>query len=202
MAWRSSLATLGVLLSACAALAQSPTPPASQPAPQAQTVPGETPKSRLDRMFERLKGAKDEVEGKAVAEQVGALLARSGSDTADLMHTRVTEALRAREAEIALDLLDTIIALEPQWAQAYATRATVHIQRKDFDGAMRDLRQALMLEPRHFLALAGLGTVFLQTGAEKRALAAFREVLKIHPQQAEIKKAVERLAAEHDGRDI
>jgi tetratricopeptide (TPR) repeat protein len=164
--------------------------------------PDESPKSRLDRLFDRLKAAKDETEGKAVGQLVLRQLARSGSDTADLLMTRVGEAIRANKPEVSLDLLDTILALQPRWAEAYARRASVHIQRKDFDAAMRDLRTTLALEPRHFMALAGLGSVLNETGNPKKALAAFREALKVHPHIEGIGKIVERLAASHDGRDI
>jgi tetratricopeptide (TPR) repeat protein len=196
---------VGALCAAApSALAQErrPSPGGQQPVPSAAAAPEESPKNRLDRLFDRLKAAKDAVEARALAEQIMRALARSGSDTADLLMTRVGEAIRANEAEISLDLLDTVLALQPNWAEAFARRASVHIQRKDYDAAMRDLRAALALEPRHFMALAGLGSVLGETGNPKRALAAFREALKVHPHMEAIKKAVERLAAEHDGRDI
>jgi tetratricopeptide (TPR) repeat protein len=171
---------VGALCAAApSALAQErrPSPGGQQPVPSAAAAPEESPKNRLDRLFDRLKAA-------------------------NLLMTRVGEAIRANEAEISLDLLDTVLALQPNWAEAFARRASVHIQRKDYDAAMRDLRAALALEPRHFMALAGLGSVLGETGNPKRALAAFREALKVHPHMEAIKKAVERLAAEHDGRDI
>jgi Flp pilus assembly protein TadD len=115
---------------------------------------------------------------------------------------RVQEAVRAQDSVLALDLLDSVMALKPDWAEAYNRRAAVHFQRKDMDGAMRDLRQTLSLEPRHFQALAGIGMVFQQGGNGKQALAAFREALKINPHLKGIKQAAERLATNHDGQDI
>jgi tetratricopeptide (TPR) repeat protein len=203
MARLSTIASLaGALLLAGFSASAQERRPAPQPGAEAAQPADSTPQGRVDRLFERLRDSKDATEANGIAGQILRSFARSGSDTADLLFTRVGEAMRAQDHVLALDLLDTVLALEPQWAEALARRASVHIQRKDFDAAMRDLRAALALEPRHFMALAGLGSVFNEVGNPKRALAAFREALKLHPHLEQVKKAVERLAAEHDGRDI
>lgn len=180
-------------------------PPLSRQAPPAEPerrVPDPRHQSRMDQLFERLAAAGAEAEAESLAEQIARLWARSGSDTLDLLMERVQQAAKADDADTALDLLDSVLALKPDWAEAYNRRAAVHFQRKDMDGAMRDLRQALALEPRHFQALAGVGMIFQQGGNEKQALAAFREALKLHPHLKGVKQAAERLATEHDGQGI
>jgi tetratricopeptide (TPR) repeat protein len=115
---------------------------------------------------------------------------------------RVRQAMDAKDGDLALDLLDSVLALKPDFAEAYNRRAAVHFQRQDLDGAMRDLRMTLSLEPRHFQALAGIGMVFQQGGNGRQALAAFREALKLNPHLKGIKQAAEKLAVDHDGQDI
>jgi tetratricopeptide (TPR) repeat protein len=180
-------------------------PSASQPTTPAEPdrrFPDPNHQSRIDQLFERLAAARDEAEAGALVEQIERIWQRSGSDTIDLLMSRARDASSARDGVLALDIIDSVVALKPDWAEVYSRRASVLFQLKDFDGAMRDLRQTLVLEPRHFQALAGVGMVFQQGGNAPKALAAFREALKINPHFKGIKQSVEKLAIEHDGQDL
>jgi tetratricopeptide (TPR) repeat protein len=187
-------------------LALGSTPVAAQqarpPAEPERRVPDTKHQPRLDQLFERLAASGTETEAEGIAEQIARLWARSGSDTLDLLMDRVKQAMEAQDGVLALDLLDSVLALKPDWAEAYSRRAAVHFQLKDMDGAMRDLRQTLLLEPRHFQALAGIGMIFQQGGNEKQALAAFREALKLNPYIKGVKQAAEKLGVDHDGQGI
>jgi len=179
--------------------AESRTAPPSEPE---RRFPETRHQSRADQLFERLAAARDEAEAANLTEQIERLWQRSGSDTIDLLMTRAREASAGKDGVLALDLLDSVLALKPDWAEAYNRRATVLFQQQDFDGAMRDLRQTLALEPRHFQALAGIGTIFQRGGNGRQALAAFKEALKINPHFKGIKQAAEKLAVDHDGQNI
>jgi tetratricopeptide (TPR) repeat protein len=172
------------------------------PAEPERRVPDVKHQPRLDQLFERLAAAGAETEAEGIAEQIVRIWARSGSDTLDLLMDRVKQAMEAKDGVLALDILDSVLALKPDWAEAYSRRAAVHFQLKDMDGAMRDLRQTLLLEPRHFQALAGIGMIFQQGGNEKQALAAFREALKLNPYIKGVKQAAEKLGVDHDGQGI
>jgi tetratricopeptide (TPR) repeat protein len=158
--------------------------------------------SRSDQLFERLAAAKDEVEAGSIAEQINGIWARSGSDTLDLLMTRAGEALAAKDTVLALDVIDSVLALKSDWAEVYNRRAAIHFQRQDFDAAVRDLRQTLILEPRHFQALAGVGMIFQQGGNGRQALAAFNSALKLNPHLKGIKQAAEKLSLEYNGQGI
>ncbi len=159
-------------------------------------------KSRIDSLFDRLAAAKDEVEAKGISEQIQRAWLKSGSDTSDLLMTRVVAAMQAKDTVLALDLLDSILALKPDWAEAWNKRATVLYQSKDFDGSLRDIRQVLALEPRHFGALAGLGMILRENGRDRQALAVLRQVLKIHPHLTSVDEAVKRMAPTVDGQSL
>jgi tetratricopeptide (TPR) repeat protein len=197
-------AILAVLaLTAGSALAQgnrapAPTPPAAAPQGQPAPVPGQ---SRLDRLFQRLEAARTDTEAKGIADQIERLWLRSGSDTSDLLMTRVVQASRSGAQDEALDILDSVLALQPNWAEAWYRRASVHFARKDFDAAMRDLGRTLALEPRHFEAMAGVGIILNEVGQPKKSLVALRRALKLHPHLKAAKDLEKRLAADHDGRD-
>jgi Flp pilus assembly protein TadD len=181
---------------------QSPSTDSKKSTEQETKRPDFAHQSRAEQLFERLAAAKDEIEASSIAEQINRIWARSGSDTLDLLMSRASEAVAAKDTVLALDVLDSILALKSDWAEVYNRRATIHFQRQDFDAAMRDLRQALVLEPKHFQALAGVGMVFQRSGNDKQALTAFRAALKLNPHLKGIKQAAEKLSLEQDGQGI
>jgi tetratricopeptide (TPR) repeat protein len=171
---------------------KEPTAPA-QPAPRPST---------LDELFERLAKAQSEQEAQGVATLIERRFSRSGSDTADLLLSRAAEAYGKKDFPLAIELIDRVLTLRPNWAEAWYKRATVFYQLDDPVGAMADLHRALKLEPRHFNAWTGLGHVFMASDDKARALEAYRRVLKINPQMSDVKTIVTRLGPEVDGQDL
>ncbi len=153
----------------------------------------------LDTLFTRLSKARDEAEAKGIGDQIERIWAKSGSDTADLLMDRALVALRGKQSDIALDLLDSVIALEPGWAEAWNKRATVLFTQQDFDGSMRDIRQTLLLEPRHYGAVAGISLIYQALENKKLALKAARQALAIYPFMAGAKRYVDSHAREVEG---
>jgi tetratricopeptide (TPR) repeat protein len=170
------------------------------PPPPAQRDAGR--RATLDDLFNRLGAAKDEAEAKGIANLIERRWMRSGSDTADLLLTRASDAIQAKEFPLAIELLDRVIALQPDWAEAWNRRATAFFLLDDTASAMADLRQVLTREPRHFGAWAGLGHIYNAGGDKARALEAYRKALAINPKMETLRDLVGRLAPEIDGRDI
>jgi hypothetical protein len=156
----------------------------------------------LDELFKRLSGTADTEEGKGIAGAIERVWLRSGSDTADLLMNRAMIAVQAKDLPVALELLDKVVAIEPDWAEAWNKRATTRFLAHDFDGSMADIDRVLKLEPRHFGALAGMGFLLQREGLDKRALEVFRHVLTIYPGLTEIRKIVDKLIPDVEGRDI
>jgi tetratricopeptide (TPR) repeat protein len=156
----------------------------------------------LDRFFKRLQAASDEEEAKGLAAMIQHVWQHSDSDTANLLMERAALSLQARQYPLALSLLDKIVALQPDWAEAWNQRATARFLADDNDGAMADIDEVLKREPRHFGALTGMGMILQKAGLDKRALEIFRKVLAIYPHQPEIEKIVEKLTLQVEGRDI
>lgn len=195
---------LGAALGQDSAPAQPGTVPHSDttdnpaaPAPGASRSPAAT----LDRLFERLAAAKSPEEAKGIANLIQRRWARSGSDTADLLMARAQEAMRSKEIDLAIELLDRIISLEPDWAEGWNQRANALFIAGDSIRSMIDIGEALKREPRHYGAMMGLGTILRQQGDDKRALIAYRRAQEIYPQFEAIKDAVDSLKTEVDGRD-
>jgi tetratricopeptide (TPR) repeat protein len=156
----------------------------------------------LDDLFDRLSKAGSEREAEGISNLIERRFARSGSDTADLLLSRAAEAFGKKDFPLAIELLDRVLALQPNWAEAWYRRATVFYQIDDPVGAMADLNRALKIEPRHFNAWAGLGHILMASDDKTRALEAYRRVLKINPQQSSIQTIVNRLGPDVDGQDL
>jgi tetratricopeptide (TPR) repeat protein len=210
---RIALAVLASLSAAAgpsaggAALAQATPPPrpgivapggqADDPAGMAKRGPAAT----LERLFQRLHDAATQEEAEGVARLIQRRWARSGSDTADLLMTRAQQALKDKQNELAIELLDRVISLQPDWAEAWNQRANALYLMGDAIRSMLDIGETLKREPRHYGAMMGLGMILRQQGDDKAAMKAFRKALEIYPQFDAVKKAVDSLKTDVDGRD-
>ncbi len=206
-------ASAGLVAAALAAPAPAASqviqPPGSPPSIAPLQPPSELPKPQqgdrtrnLDFLFDALKAAPDEASAKSVEDRIWAQWLASGSDTANLLMTRVKGAIEAQDLDLALKLLDAIVALKPDYIEAWNRRATLYYMKKDFTRSLADIRQVLAREPRHFGAMSGLGMILQEFGEDKRALEIFRRALAIHPRLKNIPDLVKTLAEKVDGRDI
>jgi tetratricopeptide (TPR) repeat protein len=156
----------------------------------------------LDFLFEALKIAPDADAAKLVESRIWALWLASGSDTTDLLMTRVKAAADGKDLNLAIELLNAVIELRPDYVEAWNRRATLHFTNKDYSASLADIRQVLAREPRHFGALSGLGIIMQEFGEEKLALEAFRRALAVNPHLQKIPDFVKTLTEKVEGRDI
>jgi tetratricopeptide (TPR) repeat protein len=162
---------------------------------------GETTYS-LDTLFSGLKIAPDEASAKAIEDRIWALWLASGSDTCTLLMTRVKDATDDKNYDLAIKLLDAVIAIKPDYVEAWNRRATVYYLKQDYGHSLADLREVLAREPRHFGALSGLGLILQDIGDDKDALEAYRKALAIDPHLENIPEVVKTLSEKVEGRSI
>jgi len=156
----------------------------------------------IDFLFDALKAAPDAEIAKQVENRIWATWLASGSDTADLLMSRVKAAIEAKDSRLAIQLLGSIIEIKPDYIEAWNRRATLFFALKDYGRATADLQEVLNREPRHFGALAGLGMILEEVGEDKQALEAFRKALAVNPHMQKIPEHVKALAEKVEGRDI
>lgn len=156
----------------------------------------------LDFLFGALKAAPDEASAKHVEGQIWALWTQTRSDTAALLMMRAKTAMDAKNMDVALQLLDAVVKLKPDYVEAWNRRATLYYLQNDYTRSISDIEQVLVREPRHFGALAGLGMIMQELGDEKRALDAFRRALAINPYLEKLPDLVKSLTEKVEGRDI
>jgi tetratricopeptide (TPR) repeat protein len=202
-----------VLMLPLAAFAAQPlfaqtSPGAEQKAPPAKTKRAQKQKRQIDRakqldgLFAALKAAPSPQIAKQIEKRIEVALTITESDTLNLLMIRAQTTMEAKEFKTALELLDSIIQVNPNYTEAWARRATLHFVRKDIYRSLADLRVVLAQEPRHYQALAGLGIILQDIGEEKRALEAYRRALEINPHLENIPEIVRRLKLKVEGRDI
>jgi tetratricopeptide (TPR) repeat protein len=232
MAKRALLVRLAVVLVALAGVAhplsaQTPpetsptapgeTPPQARPGeapPTAQGLPksyrkgSALPKTPAERekaladLYALLATAEDENSAKAVAEAIERVWQHSGSPTIDLLMERAMHAVAEENLDLAIKLLDHVVALAPDFTEGWNRRAYAYFVKNDVEHALGDLRRALALDPNHFKALEGLAQIMREIGDKKAALKAYRQLLSVHPYWPGAQQVIEELERDVDGQGI
>jgi tetratricopeptide (TPR) repeat protein len=187
-------------------LALSPVLAAAQesvPAQQSVALPDQTlaqkRSARLDDLFGQLKRESNEVKAGRIASQIQAQWQDSGSATIDLMMGWAGKAIAEKKYPVALDFLDQVVVMKPDYAEGWNRRATLNFLMNDYGRSMADIQKTLSLEPRHFGAMAGMAAILKDTGRKQAALDAFEQVLNVYPMMREAQKQVGELSEELTG---
>ena len=179
------------------------------PAPDWVAPPSDLPRPgrgeptyNLDTLFAGLKVAPDAESAKAIEDRIWALWMVSGSDTCNLLMLRAKAAADEKDYDLAIKLLDAVVALKPDYVEAWNRRATIYYLMKDYGHSVADIREVLLREPRHFGALSGLGLILQEIGDDKHALEAYRRALAIDPHLEHLPDVVKKLSETVEGRDL
>lgn len=144
----------------------------------------------LDRLFEKLRRDPTNSTASATAKMIWREWSNSGSKSIDLLMNWAASAMEKKQHAKALDLLDQVTVLAPDYAEGWNRRATVHFFMDDYGRSLSDIEATLTLEPRHFGALSGLAVILQRTGREKAALKTWYQVLQIYPANAQAQQSV------------
>jgi len=105
----------------------------------------------------------------------------SGNPEVDALMPQVLEARRWGDYTKALELLDRVIGIEPEYAEAWNQRATLHFLRGEYEQSLAAVATTLELEPRHFGALAGRALIRMRQGRTALAIQNIRQAMEYHP---------------------
>ncbi len=159
-------------------------------------------KEVLADLFERLQKAPDADSAELVAEAIEKIWMKSGSDTVDLLMSRALALVQQEDLDLALDVLDSVVEIAPDYPEGWNRRASIFFLKRDFRRSLDDLRHVLSLEPRHFKAISGLGLIMQELGDKEAALKAFRRALKVYPQSSDTRQTEKELTREVEGQGI
>lgn len=198
--------TCGVLVNAQAQSNTVPLPQVEPPSelkkPEAKKVaPFEFAKD-LDGLFQQLSRTSDSKLADRISTRIWEAWQTSDSRSVDLLTNWARSASGNRRFHVALDLLDQVIALRPNYAEGFNQRATLHFMMENYGKSIVDIERTLALEPRHYGALAGLATILERLGEKDRALKTWYRVLSVYPAMTNAQDSVVRLEEELAGSRI
>lgn len=178
---------LSVLIAGIDAAHAQDVKPVSKPETTTETVPGPlAPQGeRLDSLFARLKRERSPEDARGIANEIREVFSISGSATVDLLMQNSARAINDKRYGAALDFLDQVTLIAPDFAEGWNRRATVHYLLGNYPKAMSDCARVLALEPRHLGALSGIAGILQETGNDRRALEAWEAYLVRYPADRE-----------------
>ena len=191
-----AICALALTVGLPSAMAAGPTPP------QADAPALTTPAKRLDTLFAELKRERNEKAAERIAARIWEQWNKSGSASVDLMMLWSQTAIESKDYDVALDFLDQVVTLSPNYSEGWNRRATVHFMMQNYAKSMTDINHTLVLEPRHFGALSGMAQIFKNTGRKQFALDAWQRVLEIYPMMRNAQNEVATLSEDLSGEGI
>ncbi|MGB7335751.1 MAG: hypothetical protein WBD01_08180 [Salaquimonas sp.] len=147
----------------------------------------------LNSLFDDLRKQTNSKAAQRITQKIWREWGVSGSASIDLLMLRVGEAMKNRRNGVALDLLDQVITLAPDYAEGWNRRATLHYSMREFGRSISDIERVLVLEPRHFGALSGLAVMLQALDRDQKALETWYKVLQIYPANAQAQTSVIKL---------
>jgi tetratricopeptide (TPR) repeat protein len=189
-----------IVLAVCAALLSIvPAAVAEEPG---QVATPQTREQLLDKLFLDLKRERNEQAAERIANRIRGEWSKSGSASIDLIMQWSQGAVEDKKFGVALDFLDQVVTLQPDYAEGWNRRASLHYLMKNYGKSMADIDRTLRLEPRHFGALSGLAQIMTDTGRKEQALDAWQRVLEIYPMLREAQNQVAELSEDLAGQSI
>ncbi|HEV7435208.1 MAG TPA: hypothetical protein VGO22_10115 [Pseudorhizobium sp.] len=181
-------ALLAAFSAAPAALSQEgpPAAPAAAPAVVADDA--------LDTLFDALKRERDPGKARGLAQEIMTEISASGSATIDLLMQWAATAIGEKRNAAALDFLDQVTLLQPDYVEAWNRRAGLHYGMGDKRKSMADINQVLQREPRHFGAIAGMAAILSDAGQDELALKAWQRYLEVYPADRDAQEAAIKLS--------
>jgi len=182
----SALPLLAVLAAVPAFAEDAKTTPAKTETVRESTPgPLATGEQRLDNLFLRLKKERSTEQAKGIANEIREVMTVSGSATVDFLMESSARAMNDKRYGAALDFLDQVTLLQPDYVEGWNRRATLHYLLGNYPKAMSDSARVLTLEPRHLGALAGIAGILQETGHDQQALEAWETYLSYYPADRE-----------------
>lgn len=157
---------------------------------------------RLNQLFAALHDAPTAEIAQQIANRIQVIWSKPKSPTADLFMQRAAAAMDEDDAPVAIELLDRVIAIEPDFAEGWNRRATAFYMLDDNKRALSDVMETLQREPRHFGALSGLGLILIERGDFTRARDAFEKALAVYPLMQSAKDAIEKIDHQTGGAQL
>ncbi|KDE21338.1 hypothetical protein AZ09_00610 [Acetobacter aceti 1023] len=175
--------TLGFPATGWAQTKQANTSPAPAAPTQANTVahPSNSVAEQIKQLSTALAHAKTPEEAHAVQEKLEALRSAKLSPTTQLLVRRAEKDLTTDKPDDAVEDISDALALQPDQAILWRTRAQMRLVAGDLKGAITDIGEALQRDPLDVESWSLLASVEEHRNDGKAALKAWEKVLELSP---------------------
>lgn len=124
---------------------------------------------------------------RGMAEQVvWGIWMRTDDPVVDPMFQTSLRLLVENEPVEALEKLNEVIALRPEFAEAWNRRGDAFVALGDYERALADYSHAIELNPYQFGTLESCGQIWLERSDYRKAANYFRRALELNPNQPEL----------------
>jgi tetratricopeptide (TPR) repeat protein len=127
---------------------------------------------------------------------------RSGDATTDEVFQIGLAEMQRGELNGAIDTFSQLIAIKPDFAEAWNKRATLYFLMENYAASVKDCDEVLKRNPQHFGALAGYGQIMLRMHQPRRALDYFERALAINPNMGGVESVIDALREMLPNEDI
>lgn len=137
--------------------------------------------TKLDALFLDLKLAENEAEAKVIEGKIWVKWMESGDIIIDDLLQQAIRKRRVYDFNGSIEILNDIIALKPDFSEAWNQRATLYFYQEKYEKSLIDIAKTLELEPRHFGSLAGRAVIRWRQLKPGLARQNIIEAMKVHP---------------------
>ncbi|MCA8930015.1 MAG: tetratricopeptide repeat protein [Alphaproteobacteria bacterium] len=156
----------------------------------------------LDGLFAILQTTADPAVASAADREIWWRWTESGDDAIDRLMQMGLLAMQGGRLAAAEEVFGEVVALRPDFAEAWNKRATVRYFAGNLDGSMADCAQVLALEGRHYGAMSGMGLILMAKGNKRDALEWFERALAVNPHMVGARLHAEALRKHLEGEPI
>lgn len=135
----------------------------------------------LDSLFSALKQATNEETAREIEHQIWLRWFESGDKEINTLMFEAVEKRNQYDFDGAIEVLNKVIALKPDYPEVWNQRATVYFHQQEYEKSLWDVAKTLELEPRHFGSMAGRAVIRLFQGKPALARQNIIQALKFHP---------------------
>ena len=145
------------------------------------SIPVSANSDSLDQLFLQLKNAADVTEARKLENQIWKNWFESGDAEVDALMQAAMKKRRGYDFNGALEILNQIIEMKPDYSEVWNQRATVYFHQQEYEKSLWDIAATLELEPRHFGSMAGRAVIRLYQSKPALARQNIIEAIKFHP---------------------
>ena len=147
----------------------------------------------LDRLFDQLRKVDDMMLQNQIVGEIWSEWMKTNNSQIEKVMNIMPYFFETQNYEEAIEALNYVIELDPNFAEGYNKRATFYFLIGEYEKSINDIDITLSLEPRHFGAMDGLARILISYGNFSKAIEVYNEMKILMPNDVSIDLKIDRL---------